>query len=261
MSRIGEKTKIYSEVLTVTSAVGATSMTYSMSDCSQIAFIVGISTLVGATATSPTLTVVQSADKLLSTSAAVASCTGTLGIATAEQLTGCRQGVVTLGATNLTTAASITINGERLMFSSDATEISDNATVWGSSINTASAEGRTHASSNLAELINNSTLAALKGISASTPSTDSVRITLDDTNTTSTGMSLVATASTGLPLTLEKKQSIIEVKADDLAATSQYVGLQISTGDTSIEYAVTVVKSGLRFSGPQQGQHVKSPAT
>ena len=254
--RTGEGTQIFTEMFTLTSAAGATSMAYSMENCDKITFVCGLGTAAAeATAITPVFTAVQSADNLLSTNAAITGATAVVGPTTANQLSNARSVLITLG-TAATGAQTLVINGKTLTFSTAGGATVATAMTFGSTEGSTVAEGLTKASSSLAAVINASTLSYF--MTASTPSTASVRLHAKDT--ASTGIAAATTAAAAYSLTSEKAHSLIEILAEDLNSTSKYVGISISTVATSVPVTITVIKSGLRY-GPYQSAQVHTKST
>lgn len=252
MNRLGEKTQIFHEQISISSAATGVSLGYSMENCDKITFVCGLGTVSADAATNPLFTAVQSADIGLSTNAAIAGATALAGISTANQVTNARSVLITLG-TAATGAQTLVLNGKTLTFSTAGSATVATAMTFGSTQGSTVAEGLTNASNSLSSVINNSTLSYW--MTASTPSTASVRIVAKDT--ASTGISAVTTASGAYSLTQEKAHSVIEILAADLDSTSKYVGITISTVATAVTCGVTVIKSGLRYDPYQSAQAYK----
>jgi len=246
-SRLSERNKIAVETVSVSSAAGATSNGYSMDDCKRITFIVGMGTAAASTATAPTLTVVQSADKTFATSAAVTGATGVLGPSTANQVQSAKQALITM-TTAATLAETITISDgvTSIIFTYSTTPNSTDATTYafGSTLGSTNAGGLEGTMNSLSSVINAAT--ALTGIVASTVGTNAIRLVYDDTATATTGITILTTGVNFAP-SYEKSQSIIEVLADDLNATSQYVGIQVSSATTLAQISIVAIKDGLRY--------------
>lgn len=254
--RTGEVTQIFTELFTLTSAAGATSMGYSMENCDKITFVCGLGTaMAGATAITPTFTAIQSYDIGLSTNAAISGATAVVGPTTASQLRNARRVLITFG-TAATGAQVLTINGKTLTFSTVGSATVSTAMTFGSTEGSTVADGLQKAANSLSSVINNSTLGYF--MTASTPTTATVRLTAKDT--ASTGIDILTPATAAYDLTSEQAHSMIEILAEDLNSTSRYVGVSISTVATSVPVAVTVIKSGLRF-GPYQSAQAYKKST
>ena len=254
MNRLGENSQIFSEVMTVTSAAGATSLGYSMEDCDKITFVCGLGTIAASTAGAPVMTARQSADAGLSTSTTIGGATAAVGISTANQLTNVRSALITISSAS-TDGNTLVLNGYTLTQSTVGSATIATAMTFGATAGTTDAAGLASISNSLSSVINNSTLSYF--MTASTPSTATVRLTAKDT--ASTGITLV---STGVhTVTLEKAHSIVEILAQDLNSTSKYVGVALSTAMTSAAVSVTVIKQGLRNSPPYQSAQAHKKST
>lgn len=252
--RIPEDMEVFNEVVQVSSGTSALTSGYSMHDCEQITFVVGMGTaLAAATAITPTITVRQSGDSLLSTNTTLGVLSTTLGPTTAERLTNVKQALITM-TTAATGAQTITVNDTVWTFST-STVAADLR--FGSTSGSTNAEGLEEAMASLASGINASTEASLQGLTAATISTANVRIRAN--NTASTDVSLTGVAG-AYGLTSEKAQVIISIKAEDLDSTSKYVGIGISTAATAVNMGVCVIKKGTRYKEPFQvtGSNLKS---
>ncbi|MCP3680258.1 MAG: hypothetical protein GY782_08435 [Gammaproteobacteria bacterium] len=246
--RIQEGNKVFNEVVTISSAAGATSLPYSMSDCDEITFVVGIGTAAcAATAITPTLNVIQSGDIGLSTNTTVAGATGTIGPTTANEITNAKSVLITISSA-ATDGETVTINGTTWTASTaGVSTAAATALTFGSSVGATAAGGLDGRVNSLASAINAYNL--LSGLTAATVSTVALRVTADDTASTDVN---IQTTGTIYALTAEKMQSIISVKAGDIASTSKYVALQISSATTTVQAAIGVIKSGVRHKPPFQ---------
>lgn len=245
--RIGEFEKVFTEILPVTSAAGATSLVYHMGDCVGITFVGGLATADGTTAVTPVMSVRQSGDKALATSAVITGATATLGSATGLTLRDTKQMILTAG-TDTTAGDVLVINGVTLTYSTSPAATS---LLFGTTVGVTAAEGLEEGCNSLSSVINASTVAALRGITASTGSaTNTVRLIADDT--ASTGVSITSTGSSAWTLTNEKSISIVEVLAEDLNSTSKYVACLISTCDTAVNVSLTAIKHGVRYKPADQ---------
>jgi hypothetical protein len=227
----------------------------------KITFIVGAGTAAASTALTATLAVRQAVDEAKATSTTIASATGTLLTpATANQIQGAKQGLITMSTASTTTETiAITVGGSTysLSYVGQSTLVSTVATAlaFGSSVGSSNAGGLEAAMNSLSSVINASTLS--KWLIASTPSTLAVRINVSD-SAVSTGFDALTTGANLAP-SYEKSQSIIEVLAEDMNSSSKYAYLTISSAATSVQCAITVIKDGVRQLPPTQvGQHVKS---
>jgi len=255
--RPAERQKIFNEVMTITSAAGATSLRYYAGDCYKITFVAGMGTAAASTVTAPTWSVRQAVDEAAATSTTIGSATGSFGPSTAFQVEGQRSALVTMTtASTLAETLIVTVGGNAYtMTYSTVPSTVATALSWGSSLGSTAAGGMAPMTNSLSSVINNSTLG--HWLTATTISTAVVRLTVND-SAISTGFSLLSTGANVLP-SQEKAQSIIEVLSEDLNATSQYVYAVVTTADTSVQFAVTVIKEGVRYQPPTQvGQHIKS---
>ena len=244
--RISEDYELFNEVVAVSSGTSAITNGYSVHDCEEITFVVGMGTAAGAaTAISPTVTVRQSADSLLSTNATVGGLSTILGPTTAERLANVKTALITM-TTAATGAQTVIVNNTTWTFS---TVPATTSFTFGSSVGSSNAEGLETVMNSLASAINASTAAQLQGLTASTLSTANCRITVN--NTASTDLSLTGVAG-AYGLTSEKAQVVMSVKVSDLASTSNFVGIGIGTAVTSVNLAVCAIKRGIRYKEPNQ---------
>lgn len=246
MRRPTEEQKVFTDVLTVSSAAGATSQSYSMSDADRIDFIVGMGTAAAATGALPTLNIIQSGDIGLATNTTVAGATGTLGPSTANLAERAKQITITI-TTATTGAETITLMGNTITQSTAGASTITTALTFGSSLGATAAGGLDGRANSLSSVIN--AAAAFDGITAATISTAAVRLIMDDTSTFSSGLTAATTGANIVPA-YERAQSIISVMAENLNSTSQYVALQVSSATTTVQVAVTAIKDGVRYKVP-----------
>lgn len=256
-SRIGEKHKIFNEVGSISSASGFTSLGYSMDDCKQITFVVGMGSVAAdTTGIAPTVTVRQGGDAGLSTSTTIGGATATFGPTVVNTLTNVKSALITMTTVSTLTNV-VTLNGLTLTYSTTPTSTASTNLQFGSTIGATAAGGIDGTVNSLASVINNATAGEFAGLTATTESTAALRITANDT--ASTDVNVASTAASGFGITSEKAQAIIEIRADDLDSTSKYVACAISTGATAVNMSITVIKDGERKLPPSQiGQHIKS---
>lgn len=246
MNRVAEEYQLNNSLISISSATSGLSGGYSMHDCEEVTFVVGMGTaLSAATAITPTITVRQSADSFLSTNATVGGLTATLGPTTAEVLNKVKSALITM-TTAATGAQTIIVNGTTWTFS---TAPAATAFTFGSSVGSTNAGGLDGTMNSLSSGINASTAASLQGLTASTLTTAAVRIRVN--NTASTDLSLTGVAG-AYGLTSEKSQVIFSVKSEDLNSTSAFVGIHITTAVTSVNLAVCAIKKGMRYKEPFQ---------
>jgi hypothetical protein len=253
-NRVGEEYKLSNEVISISSATTGLSCGYSMDDCNEVTFVVGMGTaLSAATAITPTITVRQSGDSLLSTNATIGGLTATLGPTTAEVLNNVKKALITM-TTAATGAQTVTVNGVVWTFS---TAPETTSLTFGSAAGSTNAEGLEQSMNTLSSGINASTVAALQGLTATTGSTANVSIRVNDTASTSLSLTGVAGA---YGLTSEKSQVIFSVLESDLNSTSKFVGIQIGTAVTAVTLAVCAIQKGMRYKEPFQvaGSNLKS---
>jgi len=224
-----------------------------MEDCSKITFICGLGTVSGSTAGAVLMSARQSGDAGLSTAAAISGATAVVGFSTALQITNVRSVLLTMASAS-TDAQTLTLNGYTLTQSTVGSATVATAMTFGATAGSTSAAGLADISNSLASVINNSTLSYF--MTASTPSTATVRIVAKDT--ASTG--LTVGSSVHVP-TVEKAHAIVEILAEDLNSTSKYVGVTLSTALTATAPCVTVIKSGLRSSPPYQAAQAHKKST
>lgn len=254
--RLGEDAQIFTEMLSVTSAVSGLTNAYYVGDCDRVTFICGLGTAAAAaTAITPTFSAVQSADVTLSTNAAVTGATAVCGPTTASQITNARSVLITISSAS-TDAETITLNGHTLTQTTVGSATVATALTFGATAGTTSAAGLADISNSLSSVINNSTLSYW--MTASTPSTATVRLVPKDTASTGITVNVGSIAHTG---TIEKAHSMIDILTEDLNSTSKYVGVSVSTAATSVAVAVTVIKQGLRNKPPYQSAQAYKKST
>ena len=253
--RLGENAQIFHEQISISSAATGMTLGYSMEDCSEISFICGLGTVAAAaTAISPTFTVRQSADVGLSTSTTVGGATAICGPTTANQISNSRSVLITLSSAS-TDTNTLVINGYTLTQTTVGSATLATALTFGATAGSTDAAGLNSMGNSLSSVINNSTLSYW--MTASTPSTATVRLVAKDT--ASTGISIASTG--GHLITSEKSHSQIDVRAEDLNSTSKYVGLHISTVTTAATVGITVIKHGLRNKPPYQSAQAYKKST
>lgn len=251
--RLSEKYKMFNEVINISSASSGLSNAYSMAEGGGITFIVGAGTVAAAaTATTPTITVRQSGDRSLATSATVAGLSTTLGPTVANTVTAVKSVLVSISSA-ATDGETLVLNGFTLTANGTASTVST-ALAFGSTLGATAAGGLDARINSLASVINNSTLN--RWFTATTQSTVAARIVVNDTANTS--INLVSTG-TIYTLTVEKQQVVINVKSEDLNSTSAYVGIGISTAATALNCAVAAITGEVRYKPPVViGNHIKS---
>jgi hypothetical protein len=260
--RANEYQKMSNEVVTISSAGGATSQRYYMGEGYKLDFIVGGGTAAASTALAPTITVRQAVDEAAATSTTIASATGTLyAPATANQVQRAHSALLSMStASTLTETVVINAGGSTytLTYVGQSTLVSTVATAlaFGSSVGSSNAGGLEAAMNSFSSVVNNSTLSAW--LTASTPSTLAVRLTINDTALNTSGVNILTTGANLTP-SYEKYVSRIAVLSEDLNTTSAYCYLTISSAATTVQCSIGVIKSGLRYAPSQvSGQTIKS---
>ena len=257
--RPGEFQEFISEPLRISSAAGATSLYVDAADADLITVIVsGDSALGGSTAINPTITVRQSGDSGGATSTTISGATGQLGISTANEVANARQAIITM-----TTAATLTetlvINGVTLTYSTAPQSTLASSYTFGSTLGATAAGGLDGTIASLATVINAATAFAGK-LTASTLSTAALLLTVDSSDN-STDVNVASTGG-GFAPTIQRQQSVIDIRVDELNSTSQYVGFTVSSAATAVLLSANIIKSGKRYKPPfQVGQYVKTPTT
>ena len=248
--KLGEQLAIDSEVLTITSAAGDTSLNYNMADCSKAHFAVSV---LGNYSTI-TVDLMQSSDSTVAgTSAAGGSVGKTIGgPSTLVPVTGgVREMTITLSSASTTNGfftmslgtvtkkfAYSTSTAENAATAQSSTKLFYGSTV-GSTVNT----GLALSAGALATAII-STLAFGNILKCSTPTTATVMVQVMDDATGSLGLQ-----STAAVASAEVNQAVVgfDIKNDELSTGKEYVGVKVSTASTACKAGVCVIRSGLRY--------------
>lgn len=241
---IGEHLRIDSETFNLTSAAAATSKPVSLEDYNKLCFVVGMGT--AAANLNPAITVQQSSD---STGARTTVASTTIGSTSATRVDNARSAVVTMG-TAATLTQRVVVNGTTFTFTTSMTATSGE---FGSTVGATAAEGLASAMHSLATLINGTN--GISGITATTQTTAAVLLEVDDTAATS--LNLSATGG-GFTVAYDSAQAIVEIDASDLSTGQKYVSLKVSTVATSVDIAISSVRSGRHKPAIVQGTYKKS---
>lgn len=253
--RLIENTKIHVSTYSLTSA-GTTSASFNANDCAEVSIIVGCGTVIGGVQS--TVTVLQSADKNMTTSAGLSTATlsvimGSTVANTVERASGL---LITMTSA---TAQTVLLNGVTLTHTS-ATGVASTGG-FGSTVGTTVDTGQQLACDALISLINSTYGSSVIGpgglggiMRASSGTTATVNVIGLDSQENSSGITWVSTG-TLLVGTYLSQQVGLSFKTDELASTSNYFRPAISTASSVARAcSITVIKSGLRydpnFSGP-----------
>jgi len=235
--RIGEDNRIKIDILAPTSAASKTSKYIDMCVCERVCFAVGMGA-VGAN-NSITAKLVQSGDKLGTTSADVTGASTILGSTAANTVTKAKSVLITISSA-ATDAETLVINGSTFTCSTaggNATAYA-RALVFGSTAGTTAAGGIDAIAHSLAAVINTN----LTNLTAATASTATVQINVND------GVSTFINVTGGATLSPSYLQAmaLIEINAEQLNSTSRYCAVTLTTAATALTMGVCAIGSGLR---------------
>lgn len=231
--RFGETFRIDAEVITSATAASVTSKRYSMEKSNKACVLVNIGTtstnFPGGTVATVQL---QQAVNTTATLGNITGATAVIGSTAATIVSKASRAVIQL-TTAATTADTLIVNGSTFAYSG-STAGSATALTFGSTIGSTAATGLANASTELLERIN----ANCAGITATTLTTASLLLTLDDTASTSINIT-----STGAFTPLyQQAQACVEVKVADLDSTSAYIAAQVSSMSTILDCGIVCIR-------------------
>lgn len=232
--RFPQENRIDSIISTISSATSAPYWV-SMENADEVSFIVSMGTAVGGLQSA--LSVLQSANTT-GAGAAITGATAVIGSTASTVISNAKRVLITISSAS-TDNDLVQLNGTTYTQSTSnvATSLQ-----FGSTQGTTSAAGLDDIANALSSRINTQQGAKF---TATTASTASVRISLDDT--ASTGVINLNISANHIP-SYEMAQAVISVKAEDLNSTSKYVALQLGTVATAVRANVTIIRSNYRYS-------------
>ena len=246
MMRLHERLGFTGSIITVTSNTTNWSRPINCQGADSITFLLGMGTAIGGI--NSTITIRQAANVTACEStngALVTGATAVLGSTAANRVVNAVEAIISV--TTATTAETVSINGVSLTYST----LGGGATLttgFGSTIGATVAGGLEAIMNSLSSKINNSTFAAHAGITASTPSTLAVVLTVDDT--ASTDVNCTSTAASPITCAYVSQQAQISISVDMLNATAAYVCAEFSTAATSVLMGVATIKDRVYWNPP-----------
>ena len=174
-----------------------------------------------------------------------------MGSTNATNVTKAKRARITVSA-GVTSGDVVVINGSTLAFTGSTAGASSvltfgNSTPGGASAGASAAGGRDLVSNKLASVINNSSYGLSSMLMAATVTTAALDIWVKDTAATS--ITIGGTAAGFIPSVISQ-QSIVEINAAKLDATSEYVAALVSTAATAMPISIITVRDGLRYGPP-----------
>lgn len=232
--RFAEKYRVDGEVLTAATAASVTSGRFSMENSDKACVIVNIGTTSTNFPGGTQATVqIQQAANTTATLAAITGATAVIGSTSATHITKAKRAVIQL-TTAATSGDYVVVNGTTFTYSG-STAGSATALTFGSTLGSTGGDGAlANASTELLERIN----ANVSGVVATTLTTASLLLTLDDTAATSIN---VSSSGAFTPL-YRQAQACVEIKASDLNSTSKFIAANISTMSTTLGIGVQCIR-------------------
>lgn len=242
--RLHEQLGFTGSIITVTSNTTQWSRPINVAGAKDITFLFGMGTAIGGI--DSTITIRQAANVTACEStngALVTGATAVLGSTAANRIVSAVEALITI--TTLTTDGDIlAINGVQFTQSTAGSSV-DVTTGFGL------AAGVTETSFVLASLsskINNATFAALQGITAEVLTTNTIRLYVDDT--ASTTVNCTSTAASAITCAYIAQLAQISIPVDMLNATAAYVCAEFSTADAPVLVGVATIKDHVQWNPP-----------
>ncbi len=233
-------------IITVTSNTTNWSRPIHCEGADSITFLLGMGTAIGGI--DSTITVRQAANVTACQSTLgglVTGATAVLGSTAANRIVNAVEAIISV--TTATTSETVSINGVNFTYST-VNGAATATTGFGSTIGATVAGGLEAMMNSLSSKINNSTFAAHAGITASTPSTLAVVLTVDDT--ASTVVNCTSTAASPVTCAYVSQLAQISIPVDMLNSTSRYVCIEFSTAATSVLMGVATIKDHVYWNPP-----------
>lgn len=253
--KLSEKYKIDAEVMSITSAAGATSQQYDMQKYAQAAFIVAAE---GDLTGGVTIDLMESSAATAGGSSAAGSKTGIVIGGTAatniSTASGVRDITLTMGTASTTGAyftlaagtvtKKFTYTTSTAAFTSGSTLQSATNLYFGSTVGSTVDTGLQLSLDSLKTQIE-STLGFSGALVCSTPTTVTMRIKCGDA--AAGDISLTATAV--MSAAVNNAVGVFDLRADQMTSTlsKRYLSVKVSTAATSCRAAVTVIRGGGRY--------------
>lgn len=247
---LGEYLDVKTDLISISSAAGATGVWLDMQDYERCLFIIqpGTFTLCVATAA-----IYQSGDKNGATAAAISGATVAIGNTTAAQFDHLTKMLITC-ASAATDADAIGIQGVTLTNSTAGATTAASALGFGSSDGATGSGGTTAIANSLASRINSTAVGLSSIVIAATVNSSGVYVRLRDGVDTY----LSATGHANFPITAYGQLNMIEVEAAEIASTARYIACRLTTGTTALNVTLTAIRTG-RYNPPYtQGKYTKS---
>ncbi len=246
MNRLQEALGFTGSIITVTSNTTNYSRPMNVEGVDDVLFVLGMGTAIGGINSSILIRQAANVTACESTNGAlVTGATAVLGSTAANRIVSAVEAIISV--TTATTAETISINGVNFTYST-LNGAATATTGFGSTIGATVAGGLEAMMNSLSSKINNSTFAAHAGITASTPSTLAVVLTVDDT--ASTTVNCTSTAASPISAAYLSQMAQISIPVDMLNATSLYVCAEFSTAATSVLMGVATIKNKTYWNPP-----------
>lgn len=257
-----EHVTVNSDVLIVTSAATATSMAYDMTDYDKCVFVCGLGSHAGGDHLELDVRQSSNSTGTLTTNANFpgATCMGSTNASHIEQ---CKAFLITFATEATASTLAVTINSNNFKLTTSTlllpaqTASAASALYFGSTVDATSAEGLEHMSSAFAAIVNNTTFGLGNIATATTVSTAAVRVELLDTASTYFTVGTTGGASAVIA-TIERSEVTMEVHACDMTTGQKCLTFRASTGTTTMELSLAVVRTGRRGGIHMHGPIFKS---
>jgi len=252
MSKITDRLKIDAEIISITSAAGATSQNYDMQKYGQAAFVVSA---YGDLTGGITLDLMESSAATAAGSSAAGGKAGiVIGGTAATNIasgSGVREITLTMGTAS-TTGQYFTLSAGTVSrkFTYTTSTALHNSSAWsatgglyfgstvGSTVNTGIA-----LSLDLLKAGIESTIGFGGAIICSTPATDAIKLEVADSAAGALGL----TATAVMSAVVNQACGAFDINADALSAGKRYLSVKVSTASTTCRVAVDVIRDGGRY--------------
>ena len=245
--RLHEVLGFTGSIIAVSSATTSFSRPMNVEGVDDVLFVLGMGTALGGVNSSVTLRQAASVTACESTaSAAVTGATALLGSTVANSIVSAVEALITI-TTATTDGEILSINAVQFT-QSTAGAAATVTTGFGSTAGATGADGAAPIITNLTSKINNSTFAAHQGITAETLTTDTLRIYVDDT--ASTTVNCTSTAASPISAAYLSQIAYISMSVDMLNSTSLYVCAQLTSATTAVSVGVATIKNKVYWNPP-----------
>ncbi len=254
---LSERYRMNVQAFTISSIAEATSIPISMADYDKVTFAIGMGT--AAANLNPSIKLYKAT---ASTHAGSSFRSTTIGSTQAARILTARRAIVTFTTDSTFNTSAIVINGVVFECSNSTAKFQAatgaSARCFGSTLESSAAEGLEERARSLSSLVNNVTW-GVPGLTAATITTADVRLTVDDTASTSIN---ITTAMSGITVANEACEALLEVHADQLGTAYKWVYAKLSTIATAADVSIGSFRGGARHTPvPVHGTLYKATST